>query len=51
MVVETLSAAQTEVPGRIRMDSWPALPDDDENANGVEQSNQNPTTTTTTTTT
>ena len=37
MVVETLSAAQAEVPGRIRMDSWPALPD--ENA---EQSNQNP---------
>lgn len=37
MVVETLSVAQAEVPGRIRMDSWPALPD--ENA---EQSNQNP---------
>lgn len=36
MVVETLSAAQAEVPGRLRMDSWPALPD--ENA---EQSNQN----------
>ena len=38
--METLSAAQTEVPGRLRMDSWPALPDDE----NTEKNNQNPTT-------
>ena len=37
--METLSAAQTEVPGRLRMDSWPALPDDENT-----EKNQNPTT-------
>ena len=38
--METLSAAQTEVPGRRRMDSWPALPDD-ENENAEQSSNSN----------
>ena len=38
--METLSAAQTEIPGRRRMDSWPALPDD-ENENAEQSSNSN----------
>ena len=45
MVVETLSAQQAEVPGRIRMDSFPSLQDTLGNTNTTSptsSSNQNP---------